>query len=246
MTICITLDTDWVHEDVVAHSLDLLARHRVRATVFATGDYRCLRHADPELVRVGLHPACTSIPDMEQALTDLLVLYPHARAVRSHCLTHSSRFWPLFHRLGLTTSSNVLLPGHPNLRPTTFLPGVTECPIHFMDDYRLLEGPLDGSEEARKLADDTGWEGLKVLAFHPIHVFLNCESPDRYQRGREHQADPDRLRQLRHHGFGVGSLFEAVLEEIAKRNSSGDTAATPDTADTACGAFLEEAAGRRT
>jgi len=57
--------------------------------------------------------------------------------------------------------------------------------------------------------------GLKVFAFHPVHVFLNTPTIEFYERNKPHYDDPAALRAARHDGMGVRDLFSEVLEVLA-------------------------------
>jgi len=53
--------------------------------------------------------------------------------------------------------------------------------------------------------------GLAVLDFHPIHVFLNTESSERYERTREIRRRPDELLKHRHTGVGTRTRLMRLL-----------------------------------
>lgn len=54
--------------------------------------------------------------------------------------------------------------------------------------------------------------GLKVFDFHPIHVFLNTESLDRYERTRPLHQNPKELIKHRYQGDGTRSRLIELLE----------------------------------
>jgi hypothetical protein len=53
--------------------------------------------------------------------------------------------------------------------------------------------------------------GLKVFDFHPIHVFLNTENLDRYERTRPYHQNPAELIRHRHTGLGTRSALNHLL-----------------------------------
>jgi len=57
---------------------------------------------------------------------------------------------------------------------------------------------------------------LKVLDFHPIHVFLNTESLDRYERTRPLHHNPKELIKHRFEGYGTRNRLLEVLELVEK------------------------------
>jgi hypothetical protein len=211
----LTLDTDWAPESMVAAVLQKLATHNIPATIFATGPYDCLLQADPKLVQVGLHPAVRHIDDLVPAIKSLLAVYPNATAVRTHCLAHASKYWRLFFENGIKTSSNIFLPGCHVKKPIHYWPGITEHPITFMDDYRItLEGPK------MCLADiDIDTDGLRVIAFHFIHIYLNSSTLEDYNKAKPFLHDEQALAGCIRPGFGVAALFEELLMALRSRET---------------------------
>ena len=58
--------------------------------------------------------------------------------------------------------------------------------------------------------------GLKVFDFHPIHVFLNTESLERYERTRALHHNPKELIKHRYEGYGTRNRLIELLE-LAKK-----------------------------
>ena len=54
--------------------------------------------------------------------------------------------------------------------------------------------------------------GFHVFDFHPIHVFLNTESLDRYERTRSIHQNPKELIKHRYQGHGTRSWLMELLE----------------------------------
>ena len=57
--------------------------------------------------------------------------------------------------------------------------------------------------------------GIKVFDFHPIHVFLNTESLDRYERTRPLHQNPKELIKHRFEGYGTRSRLIELLEMVS-------------------------------
>lgn len=55
-------------------------------------------------------------------------------------------------------------------------------------------------------------EGVKVFDFHPIHIFLNTESLDRYERTRPYHQNPSELIKHRYKGYGTRNRLIELLE----------------------------------
>ena len=54
--------------------------------------------------------------------------------------------------------------------------------------------------------------GLKVFDFHPIHIFLNTESLERYERTRPIHHNPKELIKHRYSGYGARNQLIELLE----------------------------------
>jgi hypothetical protein len=208
--ICVTLDVDWAPDEVLRDVLDALDDNRVRATLFATHASSVLADIDPTRIEVALHPRFENLSDPADPIAELLGCYPGARGMRSHGLVVSSGILEAGATLGLVYESNHFLPLHPGLRPVFRFQRLVTIPIYWSDDHHLLlRKPF--SIESLKLEE----QGLKVLNFHPIHVFANTTSPDHYAAFKRHYQDPAALRALRDQTVpGTASLFHDVLARL--------------------------------
>lgn len=198
----ITLDMDWAHDDIIMDTLSLLEQTGTRATWFVT-------HATPLLQRIrenpqfelGIHPNFNNLltggtgtsANAEEALDRIMDIVPEATAVRSHSLTQSSPLLDLFKKRGLIYDCNTFIPhnAHIPLRPWHHWNGLVKVP-HFWED------DVEASGENPTYADLTTIKGpTKVFDFHPIHIFLNTDTPERYALARPHLQDIPNLLKYR-------------------------------------------------
>lgn len=215
--IAFTCDLDWASDAVLADTLDLFARHGVPCTVFATHPTALLQPSRSGL-EVGLHPNFNPLLDgagtarASSILADLHQHYPGATGVRSHSLTSSSRLASLFRDQGLSYEANTLLPYAHSLTPVRLWNGLLRIPFNWEDDVHCLYGrPFDA------LGLDLS-QGLHILNFHPIHVFLNTETLDRYEAARPHVQDPKALLEHRNRSSvpGVRDLLLSLLQQATR------------------------------
>jgi hypothetical protein len=211
--VCLSLDVDWVPDPVLAEVLDAIAAAGVRATLFATHATPVLTDLEAGVIEVALHPHFNRGDDLDAPLRELKAAYPNALGARSHGLAVSSHMLLRYVAHGLRYESNVFLPGHPGLRPVRRFEELVSIPFYWSDDKHLERGePFD----VERLGLDA--PGLKVLNFHPIHVYMNTVSPEHYASYRAHSQDADVLAQRRDGGVpGVGRLFASILAELARR-----------------------------
>lgn len=212
--ICITFDVDWAPDEALEDVLELLERAGAAATFFATHGTAVLGSSVQPRTEVGVHPDFRDAQeDMEAPVRRLLELYPRARGVRSHLLYQSSPLLEVFKDLGFDYESNTHLPFHPGLRPFIRIPGLVSIPYSWSDDTHFRLGkPL----QREVLMLDR--PGVKVIAFHPIHIFANTLGTAHYERAvRPHYSKPNELLRTRDvTAPGVRTLFEGVLAFIVE------------------------------
>ena len=209
-TVVLTFDVDWAPEPVLADVLELLEDVGASATFFATHGSHALRAAESDRIELGVHPDFRGAgDDLVRPLRRLLNAYPGARGTRSHLLIQSSPLLQVFVDEGLDYESNTHLPFHRGLHPVTRVPGIVSIPYawsddtHFRlrDDFDAADLPLDG--------------GVAVLAFHPMHVFMNTRSSEHYESYRASYLDAAALEPHRNRDApGVRTLFEALLGQV--------------------------------
>ena len=57
------------------------------------------------------------------------------------------------------------------------------------------------------------YSGIKVFDFHPIHIFLNTEHLDRYEKSREWHNCSENLQKQKYNGFGTHSFLINLIEK---------------------------------
>jgi hypothetical protein len=216
---CLTLDVDWAPEEVLASVARLIDDAGLRATLFATHESDVLAALPDTHFEIGLHPRFNGDLLEEEPVRALKQTYPSARGARSHGLVASSRILQTYVAHGLIYESNIFLPFHDHVRPVLRFPRFASIPLTWSDDYHLLFSlPFELS------AVHLEGPGLKVLNFHPIHVFMNTESPEHYERFKTHSSDVQRMQRLKNtDGSGLGTLFTALLERLSGRRDGNCT-----------------------
>ncbi|MBI4338632.1 MAG: hypothetical protein HY680_01620 [Chloroflexi bacterium] len=230
----ISLDTEWVLDEVLACALDTILAYDVKLTVFATHDTPVLRGLDPGRVEIGLHPnfrpvALDDTAACRARLEELLALYPQAQGVRCHSLVSSTPLSDLFAQEGLKYESNTYLPGQPNLSPFRIWNGLVRVPIYMEDDRHCAAG---GDFQFRP--EIVAAPGVKVFLVHPVQIFLNVEHESRYLAAKKSYRKVEELKKLRYGGAGVRTFVEGLCSHIQRQalptytlSEIADTARTP-------------------
>jgi hypothetical protein len=210
-TVCLSLDLDWAPDHVLEDTRALLAEAGLPATIFAT-------HHTPGVValsnlagvEMGVHPNFLGAPDENVALSRLLSDFPGAVGVRDHLLFYHSRLLPLFAHKGMRYFSNDLMFLHPGLGPYYDWSGLVRLPIYWEDDVHCLYYDNRFDLDTMKLDQP----GMKILNFHPVHLFLNTRDEADYQAAKPDLQDPVAARAHRQDGPGIRTLFLDVVRRL--------------------------------
>lgn len=220
--IYLTFDLDWCSDSVLRHTLDLIERRDVHATFFVT-------HRTPLLDRIrenpkfelGIHPNfnCLLEGDFRYGRTyrsvieHFLSLVPDAVSVRSHSLVQSSGILKAFFELGITHDCNLLVPA--TARPEPFLHwqnGLLRVPFVFEDDVECQSAWSNLGLLRTILSGDF----LKVLDWHPIHIFLNTEDLTRYESARPVLQEHALLaRKVNANSYGANDFLHEILGQCS-------------------------------
>lgn len=182
-----------------------------------------------ENLSIGIHPNFNPLlegnaahgKNAEEVVTKLLEIVPEARCVRSHSIAQSSRIHKIFTECGLTHDSNTFIPfGSKNeIIPWTDWNGLIRVPYVWEDDFYCLQ---DGSGQPELEPREMVMSNLRLLVFnfHPIHVFLNTESLNRYELCRPFHHNFNELKKCRFSGYGTRSRLVDLLDTVSQFNKT--------------------------
>lgn len=217
--LCITSDIDWAPEEAIAEVAQLVRDAGLKMTFFATHDSVAVHEAASDTCEIALHPNFNNCKgDFEAPLRELKAIYPNAVGARSHSLFISSRILELYMRSGLVYESNAFLPWFDHLRPYRRFQDLLSIPYSWADESAIYRVPDDLGVAAVPFSLDAlrlDTPGLKVLNFHPIHVFMNTTDEAHYLRYKQHYKDAERLLPLREtNAPGSRTVFLELLEYV--------------------------------
>ena len=229
--VVITIDTDWAPDCTIDFVADQLLAHQVRATWFVThmspAIARLQQHA--ALFELGIHPnflpGSTHGDTPDVVLCHCMTLVPEASSMRTHDLVQStSLLRQIATQSRITTDVSIFLPHTPELRPVEFLWNrrrLLRIPYFWADDY-ALEQSAPCWHLAPLLA---AGKGLKVFAFHPIHIYLNAADGHPYQALKRRipalsEIPPDVLEDYVHTGEGTYGLFTELIAHLETHGQS--------------------------
>lgn len=227
----ITFDLDWAHDDVITDTVSLLEAADVSATWFVTHDTPVLRRlrTNPNF-ELGIHPNFNWLlmgdsrngKDTKEVVERMMDLVPEAKCVRSHSMLQSSGILDVFASAGLTHDVNHFIPASAGaeLRPWILWNGITKVPYCWEDDVACIYESR-GAEEPSVVDVATTGKGIKVFDFHPIHVFLNTEDIQRYEKTRHIHQNPKMLLKHRFDGSGARSRLQELLAKFRSGSAQG-------------------------
>lgn len=219
----LTFDIDWAHDEVLSDCIDLVERADVFATWFVTHETPLLDRlrSNPKF-EIGIHPNFNFLfqlnnqcgNDAQEVIERTLVLAPQATAIRSHHMTQSSALLNLFAKNGLTHDCNHFIPitSGLDIKPWKLWNGMTRVPYSWEDDIMCIYSQEESLPEMKEIIQNSN--SLLVFDFHPIHVFLNTEHLDRYERTRPLHQLPSDLYLNRNRGAGARTLLMSLMESL--------------------------------
>jgi hypothetical protein len=169
--IALSLDTDWVPDEVLEYALNIILSYPVKLTIFATHDTSLLRGLDPARVEIGIHPnfrpvVLEDIDACRKTLGDLLDIYPEAKGVRCHSLVSSTPLSDIFAGMGMKYENNFFMPYQPNLLPYRLWNGLVRIPLYWEDDLHCMYGK--GFDVYPELLEG-GHTGLQCTSSSTLH-----------------------------------------------------------------------------
>lgn len=192
--ISFSADIDWATENLIEDTISIFEEFNVPCTFFATHKSEALKNCSQNLFEIGIHPNFNKLilsgtESADKILSDLLNLFPSAKGFRSHSLTRSSIIQQMAFEKGLIYEANTFLPYWTNIRPFKLWNGLICIPHNWEDDVHFVYGK--SFSEAGISIDKNS---LLVLDFHPIHIFLNTENPERYTAAKKYYQDHKQLK----------------------------------------------------
>jgi len=218
----LTLDIDWAPDFAILDTVELLLKYNVVATILVTHDSPAVRELLKEKnFEIGIHPNFNPLlngskekgENAKQVIEKLLEIIPNPKVVRSHSITSNSHIQDYFKEYKITHDLNTFIPTGADMKLKPFFSwnGLIKVPYCWEDDVHLLYKQIGIIDEEPKSIQIMSNVGLKVINFHPIHIYLNTESLDRYENSRGFHRDPEKLINHRYKGRGTRNRFIELL-----------------------------------
>jgi hypothetical protein len=216
--IFITFDIDWCSDEVLSYTLDLIEEYNIKATFFVTHETQLLermrRNPDIELgIHPNFNPLMNGNPEYGKNSHEVLEYFknivPEAVSIRSHSMTQSSTMLNLFERYGFKFDCNTFIPYSSGItvRPYKHWTTLVKIPHFWEDDIHCL---YQWEWQIHPFIQNNG---LRVFDFHPIHIFLNTETLDRYEQAKCYADDYQKLQTFQNNtSFGAKDFLMALIK----------------------------------
>lgn len=223
--IFLTFDMDWACDELMDFLYDLLEEYGLAATIHITNPFKSLdKYKENGRIELRIHPNFNvlvdgnsgGVNDKTHVLRRCKQMIPDAVVARSHALLNSTPITKEFFDCGIRYELNYFIDPYKgiNLYPWLFQ-GVLQIPFFYEDDLYLLEK----KDHSPAFYLDRDIRMYKVFNFHPIHLYLNCESLDRYRRMKEHYHDFSVLKQnVNVNRYGILDFFKELVETAREMN----------------------------
>lgn len=220
--VVITFDTDWAPDFAITKTADILIENRAKATWFITHNSKAIQRLfqHPDLFEIGVHPnfmpGTTQGNDYREVMNYVMNIAPKAKAVRTHGMFYSANISRMFAvDFGLEVDSSIFLAEMPHIIPYEVFYGgrvLLRLPYFWSDDgeMSIKRCPFFSLRDK-----NFGVPGLKILCFHPIHIFLNSKDMSNYNNLKsrcdikhctEEEAEP-----YINQGTGSGLLLMEII-----------------------------------
>lgn len=216
--IFLTFDIDWCSDRVLSYTLDLIEKYDIKSTFFITHETLFLeRMRENPNIELGIHPNFNPLLNGDfrygKNINEVVEYYknivPEAVSVRSHSMTQNSPILDTFEKFDLLYDCNTFIP---------FSSGIKIKPYKHWTD-KLIKIPYFWEDDVHcvynwewNVQKFINYSGLKVFDFHPIHIFLNTEHFDRYEKSKEWHNCKETLPKHVYDGYGTHSFLIDLIE----------------------------------
>ncbi len=222
----LTFDTDWAPDFVIQDTLDLLGD--IPAIFFITDEISASILNGMRTIETGIHPnfmpGSSHGTTRRQVLETVLRLVPEAKIVRAHNLCQDTTILDLYVEYGIQTDMSILQYQNPCPKPFHHWNNLLRVPYNFEDDIACMRDDIMGQ---------SAWlDTMPILIcdFHPIHIYLNTDTMERYARLRQRgnllsmkPSDIDPF--VNRAAFGVRTVLTSLRDKLRQGNFSVDTLA---------------------
>lgn len=223
-SVYVTMDMDWANDGVLADTIALVEQLNIPVCFFVTNQTPILETLRQHpLFTLGIHP--NFLPQMNgqssksfrEVIAEMMELVPEAKVIRCHALVDATPILAAAREMGFYADMNLFIPASSGitLAPFAHFTGLKRLPFFYEDDAWTLEANAMGPEDHLTSPADS----LRIFNFHPIHLYLNTEDMERYNRAKPYYHEFEKLAPFVNHDGRMGARdFLTALVKAAERN----------------------------
>jgi hypothetical protein len=221
--IFITFDIDWACDEILHDTYSICKDAGICATFFATHSSPIIQEItkDPSM-EVGIHPNFVPLLrhnnthcSYKNVLDDITRKFPEAKSSRSHGVIQGGIIMEHLTSLGVNIMSNVMIPWESEIgiKPYNTVYNAIEAPFCWADEH---EWSLNRQTCFASLFKK---DHLMVIAFHPVHIFLNTPNQNFYNERKTSLLSKLEPASSRYTGEGTRTLFFRMLQTLQATNN---------------------------
>lgn len=218
--IIFTCDIDWAPEEVIEYTVSTFKEANIKCTFFATHESQVLNEIENDsLFEIGIHPNFNNlltgeIGKVENIIGELKKKYPNAVGFRSHSLFTYTHLVDMLPSFNLKYESNFYLPYESGGGLVKLWNGIIRIVHNWEDDLYLMSNKKCSFPELEMKK-----ENLHIVAFHPIHYFLNTERTERYNMAKKFYKETDKLKSfVNKDQYGIQNIVNDFMEIVKSNN----------------------------
>ncbi len=218
--IYLTFDMDWACNELMVFLYDLLEEYDLAATINITNNFVSLeKYRANKKIELGIHPNFNilvdgnthgEVIDKKSIIEQCKSIVPDAVVVRSHSMLSSTPITKCLYDCGIRYELNCYIEPHSEICVYPwFQQGVLHVPFFYEDDISLMN--IKKNNPGFYL--DQSIKMYRIFNFHPIHLLLNSESMNRYERIRADYHNFSFLRKnINTENYGILNFFRELVE----------------------------------
>ena len=214
----LTFDMDWAIDEVLEDFCCLLRACDVTGTLHVTHNTPVLESIRQEKrLELGIHPNYnpqllgTGGGNVSSVLSALKSIVPEAKCLRSHALTSSSIIGKEYENFGIECELNMLVNVRDGMRLMPYrapLGEYTVIPFIYEDDVYLAGNSLKNPSDYFS----NQFEAPRIFNFHPIHLYLNTDCMETYEKARPCFKNSDKLLEMKNkENYGIRDFFKELV-----------------------------------
>jgi hypothetical protein len=216
----LTFDLDWCCDEVLNYTLDIIEKYNLKSTFFITHKTILLsRMQTNNNIELGIHPNFNHLltgdilygKNVNEVVQYYKNIVQSATSARSHSMTQNSLILDAFESNNIKFDCNTFIPFSSKIETKPYkhwTNNLIKIPYFWEDDIHCLYN-WDWD-----VAQYLNYKGLNVFDFHPIHIFLNTETLDRYNIAKPYLQDYKKLCEFRNtETYGIKDFLIDLISQ---------------------------------